>query len=261
VTLVGRDLAVGYSSIEDPVVECERIVLPAGEVTALVGPNGSGKTTLLKTLAGQRRPWSGTVELDGEDVYAMTEKRRARRVGLLSQERDSPRSLTVEELVFHGRYPHRGFLESVRAADRAAVDRAIEMAGVGHLRARELGTLSGGQQQLAWVAMTLAQETDVLLLDEPTTFLDLRHQLSVLETVRGLNRERGVTVGVVLHDVSQAARFADNLVALRDGTPYDWGPPEEVVTEELLADVFGVAATVGPGPEGPTIRPHRPLDG
>jgi iron complex transport system ATP-binding protein len=260
IDLVGRDLAVGYPATDDPIVECERVVLPAGEVTALVGPNGSGKSTLLKALSGQLEPWAGAVELDGEDVYGMADKRRARRLGLLSQERESPGSLTVEDLVLHGRYPHRGFMEAVTEADREAVERAIDLAGVGHLRERELGNLSGGQKQLAWIAMTLAQETDVLLLDEPTTFLDLRHQLGVLETVRQLNRERGVTVGVVLHDISQAARFADNLVALRDGTPYDWGPPDEVVTEDLLADVFGVEASVGPGPEGPTIRPHRPLD-
>jgi iron complex transport system ATP-binding protein len=260
ISLAGHDLEVGYPSTDEPIVECERVLLPAGEVTALVGPNGSGKSTLLKALSGQLEPWAGGVELDGEDVYEMAEKRRARRLGLLSQERESPSSLTVEELVLHGRYPHRGFLESVTEADHEAVERAIDLAGVEHLRERELGNLSGGQKQLAWIAMTLAQETDVLLLDEPTTFLDLRHQLGVLETVRQLNRERGVTVGVVLHDISQAARFADNLVALRDGTPYDWGPPDEVVTEDLLADVFGVDASVGPGPEGPTIRPHRALD-
>ncbi|WP_255151538.1 ABC transporter ATP-binding protein [Halorarius halobius] len=254
--LVGDGLAVGYRTTDEPVVECDHVVLPAGEVTALVGPNGSGKSTLLKTLAGQLDPWAGDVELAGEDVYAMGEKRRARRLGLLSQEHDSPSSTTVEELVRHGRYPHRGFLESLTESDHAAVDRAIERAGVDHLRGTELGQLSGGQKQLAWVAMTLAQEPDVLLLDEPTTFLDLRHQLGVLETVRELNREAGVTVGVVLHDVAQAARFADNLIALSEGSPYDWGPPADVVTEDLLADVFGVAATVRDGPE---VVPHRPL--
>jgi iron complex transport system ATP-binding protein len=260
ISLVGAGLEVGYPATDEPIVECEQVLLPAGEVTALVGPNGSGKSTLLKALAGQLEPWSGSVDVGGEDVYAMPEKRRARRLGLLSQERESPSSLTVEDLVLHGRYPHRGFMEAVTEADREAVEHAIDLAGVEHLRDRELGNLSGGQKQLAWIAMTLAQETDVLLLDEPTTFLDLRHQLNVLETVRQLNRERGVTIGVVLHDIAQAARFADNLVALRDGTPYDWGPPDEVVTEDLLADVFGVEASVGPGPEGPTIRPHRPLD-
>ncbi|WP_255198136.1 ABC transporter ATP-binding protein [Halorarius litoreus] len=255
--LVGDRLEVGYPATDEPVVECQHVLLPAGDVTALVGPNGSGKSTLLKALAGQLEPWSGSVELGGEDVYGMAKKPLARRLGLLSQEHDSPGSTTVEDLVRHGRYPHRGFLDPLGEDDHAAVDRAIDLAGVDHLREVEVGNLSGGQKQLAWIAMTLAQEPDVLLLDEPTTFLDLRHQLGVLETVRELNREHGVTVSVVLHDIAQAARFADNLVALKDGTPYDWGPPNDVVTEELLAEVFGVDATVR---EGPEVVPHRPLD-
>jgi iron complex transport system ATP-binding protein len=258
--LVGRDLAVGYPGTDEPVVECERVVVPAGEVTALVGPNGSGKSTLLKALAGQLAPWAGAVELDGADVYGLGDKERARRVGLLSQEREEPGSLTVEKLVQHGRYPYRGFLDGVSDADQAAVDRAIDLAGVGHLRDRPLNGLSGGQKQLAWVAMSLAQETDVLLLDEPTTFLDLRHQLNVLETVRTLNADRDVTVGVVLHDISQAARYADNLIAMQDGELYDWGPPADVVTEELLADVFGVDAVVREGLDGPEVVPRRALE-
>lgn len=255
--LVGDDLVVGYPTTDEPIVECEHVVLPSGEMTALVGPNGSGKSTLLKALSGQLKPWGGTVKLAGSDVYEMADKPLARRLGLLSQEHDSPGATTVEELVRHGRYPHRGFLEGLSEEDHGAVDRAIDLAGVEHLRQAEVGNLSGGQKQLAWIAMTLAQEPDVLLLDEPTTFLDLRHQLQVLETVRTLNRDRGVTVGVVLHDIAQAARYADNLIALKDGSTYDWGPPADVVTEELLADVFGVHATVRDGPE---IVPHRPLD-
>ncbi len=258
--LVGRDLEIGYPGTDEPIVECERVVIPAGEVTALVGPNGSGKSTLLKALAGQLEPWGGAVALDDESVYAMAEKERARRVGLLSQERQEPGSLTVEKLVQHGRYPYRGFLDGVNDADQRAVDRAIELAGVSDLRDRPLTDLSGGQKQLAWVAMSLAQETDVLLLDEPTTFLDLRHQLNVLETVRTLNADRGVTVGVVLHDIAQAARYADNLIAMQDGELYDWGPPADVVTEGLLADVFGVDATVRGGLDGPEIVPRRPLE-
>ena len=257
--LVGRDLSVGYPGTEEPIVECERVVIPAGEVTALVGPNGSGKSTLLKALAGQLEPWAGAVDLDGDSMYGLADTERARRVGLLSQERDEPGSLTVERLVRHGRYPYRGFMDAVSEADRRAVDRAIELAGVTDIRERPLDGLSGGQKQLAWVAMTLAQETDVLLLDEPTTFLDLRHQLHVLETVRTLKTDRDVTVGVVLHDISQAARYADNLIAMRDGALYDWGPPADVVTEELLADVFGVDATVREGLGGPEIVPQRPL--
>ena len=255
--LVGDDLTVGYATTDEPVVTCDHVVLPTGEMTALVGPNGSGKSTLLKALAGQLEPWTGSVRFDGDDVYEMGAKSLARSLALLTQDGDTPGSLTVEELVRHGRYPHRGFLETLSESDHDAVDRALAVTGIEQLRETELGSLSGGQQQLARIAMTLAQEPDVLLLDEPTTFLDLRHQLGVLDAVRELNRDHEVTVGVVLHDIAQAARYADNLVALRDGTPYDWGPPEDVVTEELLAEVFGVAATVR---EGPEIVPHRPLE-
>ncbi|WP_458186775.1 ABC transporter ATP-binding protein [Haladaptatus sp. NG-WS-4] len=257
--LLGENLAVGYPDTDEPVVECESIVVPAGEVTALVGPNGSGKSTLLKALSRELEPESGVVRLDGEDVHSLGTKPLARKLGLLSQENESPSTLTVEELAYHGRYPHRGFFESKTKADHQAVARALERAGVAHLRDEPMGSLSGGQRQLAWVAMVLAQETDVLLLDEPTTYLDLRHQLRVLEVVSTLAREEGLTIGIVLHDISQAARYADNLVALHDGEPYDWGPPSEVVTEELLADVFGVEATVGMGPEGPVVTPRRPL--
>ncbi|WP_254536690.1 ABC transporter ATP-binding protein [Halomarina litorea] len=257
--LVGADLAIGYPSTDDPVVECDRIDVPAEEVTALVGPNGSGKSTLLKTLARQLAPERGEVLLDGRAIQERSGKELARELGHLSQEHDSPGTLTVADLVAHGRYPHRGTFESMSEADHRAVDRAIDLAGVDHLRDAELGQLSGGQKQLAWIAMVLAQETDVLLLDEPTTFLDLHHQLRVLETLHTLNEEEDVTVAVVLHDIAQAARFADNLVALKDGSPYDWGPPREVVTEELLADVFGVEATVRYTPD-PEVVPRYALD-
>jgi iron complex transport system ATP-binding protein len=257
--LVGEELAIGYPTTDEPVVECDRLDVPAGEVTALVGPNGSGKSTLLKALARQLAPEAGRVLLDGRSIQERSQKELARELGHLSQEHDSPGSLTVEDLVAHGRYPHRGMFETLDDADREAIENAIELAGVGHLREAEIGQLSGGQKQLAWIAMVLAQETDVLLLDEPTTFLDLHHQLRVLETLRELNAEQGVTVAVVLHDIAQAARFADYLVALRDGSPYDWGPPREVVTEELLADVFDVEATVRYTPD-PEVVPRYALD-
>ncbi|WP_435361666.1 ABC transporter ATP-binding protein [Haloarchaeobius sp. DFWS5] len=259
--LVGDNLAIGYPTTDEPVVECDTVVLPAGEVTALVGPNGSGKSTLLKSMANQLEPERGRILLDGERLREFDSKELATKLGLLSQENDSPESLTVEDLVFHGRYPHRGFFESVTEDDHEAVDNAIELAGVEHMRDSSMANLSGGQKQLAWIAMVLAQDTDVLLLDEPTTYLDLHHQLRVMEVVRTLNEEEGVTVGIVLHDIGQAARFADNLIAMKDGEMYDWGPPREVVTEELLADVFQVDASVdSESPTGPHIAPHRAID-
>ena len=253
------DLSLAYEPGE-PVVELDRLTVPAGEVTALVGPNGSGKSTLLKSMNAELSPANGTVYFDGRDVEGYDTTELARKLGLLSQQNSAPASTTVRELVAHGRYPHRGFFESLSEADHQAIDRALERVGVTHLADRQVGGLSGGQQQLAWLAMTFAQETDALLLDEPTTFLDLHHQLRVLRAARELNEERGVTVCVVLHDIGQAARFADNLIALKEGTPYEWGPPDEVVTPELLEDMFGVEAEVGFGPEGPTIVPREPVD-
>ncbi|KAB1192988.1 ATP-binding cassette domain-containing protein [Haloferax sp. MBLA0076] len=259
--LVGENLAIGYPTTDEPVVECENVVIPAGEVTALVGPNGSGKSTLLKTMANQHDAEFGRVLVDGQRIQSFDSKELARRVGLLSQENESPASLTVEDLVSHGRYPHRGFFDSLTDEDRVAIDRAIELAGVEEIRTQAVGNLSGGQKQLAWIAMVLAQDTDVLLLDEPTTYLDLHHQLRVMEVVRTLNREEEITIGIVLHDIGQAARFADNLIAMKDGEPYDWGPPKEVVTEDLLADVFRVDADVDSESDtGPHIAPHRALD-
>ncbi|WP_254532399.1 ABC transporter ATP-binding protein [Natrinema gelatinilyticum] len=256
--LVGDDLELKYPTSEEPIVECARIDIPEAAVTALVGPNGCGKSTLLKSLSNHLEPDAGSVRIHGEDLDSFSRKELARKLGILSQENDSLGSITVEDLVYHGRYPHRGFFDSVDEGDREAVERALELAGIEHLRTAELGQLSGGQKQLAWIAMVLAQDTDVLLLDEPTTFLDIHHQFRVLETIRQLNVQKGVTVAVILHDISQAARFADYLVAMCDGELYDWGPPEEVVTEQLLADVFGVEAAVEYDPEL-QVLPKRAL--
>lgn len=256
--LHAENLTLGYPDTEEPVVECDRIDVPEGEITALVGPNGSGKSTLLKALSDHLEPEQGSVVLDGRSIQEYGDKKLARELGLLSQENDAPGSITVEDLAYHGRYPYRGFFDSPTDEDHHAVERAIDLAGVESIRNEEIGNLSGGQKQLAWIAMVLAQDTDVLLLDEPTTFLDLHHQLRVMEVVRTLNEEEGVTVAVVLHDIAQAARFADYLVALDDGEPYDWGPPREVVTEQLLADVFEVDAAVTYTPD-PEIVPKRSL--
>jgi len=255
--LSGEDLVLRYPSMDDPVIDGERLVATPGAVTALVGPNGSGKSTLLKGLAKQLTPDEGTVLLDGRDVHSMGTKELARKLGLLSQESTSPESITVEDLVYHGRYPHRGFFETTTEGDKDAVNRAIDLAGCGHLREREVGSLSGGQKQLAWVAMVLAQDTDVLLLDEPTTFLDLHHQLEVMEIVETLRDESDITVVVVLHDIEQAARLADEMVALKDGAIQARGTPEEVVTEELLAEVFEIDAEVDVTERGPRVTPLR----
>ena len=253
--LTGEELVLEYHSSEEPVIDGESLTATAGDVTALVGPNGSGKSTLLKGLANQLSPVEGAVALDGSDIQRLGSKELARKLGLLSQESTSPDSITVEDLVYHGRYPHRGFFEHVTYEDECAVDNAIDLAGCDHLRDRKVGSLSGGQKQLAWIAMVLAQDTDVLLLDEPTTFLDLHHQLEVMEIIETLRDEREITIIVVLHDIEQAARLADRIVALRDGEIKARGPPEDVVTEQLLSDVFEIDAEVDSTDRGPRVTP------
>jgi len=253
-------LVVGYPGADEPVVNGETLAVPAGEVTALVGPNGSGKSTLLKGLANRLEPDAGRVLLDGRRVESFGSKELARAVGRLSQENTAPDTITVEALVERGRYPHRGFFESQADGDEQAVDDAIAMAGIDHLRDREVGELSGGQKQLAWIAMALAQDTDVLLLDEPTTFLDPRHQLEVMDVVGTLRDESETTVVLVLHDISQAARYADHVVALRDGAVYARGDPDSVVTAGVLADVFGIDADVLETDHGPQVVPLGPAD-
>jgi iron complex transport system ATP-binding protein len=253
----GEELVISYPSTAEPVIDEESIRVPPGQVTALVGPNGSGKSTLLKGLADQLGLDAGAVLLDGKDVHDLDTKELARKLGLLSQENTSPGSISVEKLVEHGRYPHRGFFDNLTDADRAAIDRAISLAGVEHLRDREVGSLSGGQKQLVWIAMVLAQDTDVLLLDEPTTFLDLHHQLEVMDIVETLRDDSEITIVLVLHDIDQAARYADYMVALKEGSIHARGQPEEVVTEELLATVFDIDAIVETTERGPRIEPLR----
>ena len=248
---------LGYG--DEPVVTVDDVSIPRGEITALVGPNGSGKTTLLKGFGGELEPDGGSVLLDGRAVQERAPKDLARELGRLQQEQTAPADLTVESLVAHGRYPHRGVFEDLDLEDERAIDRALDQAEVASLRDRPVGDLSGGQKQLAFLAMVLAQEPAVLLLDEPTTYLDLHNQLRVMEVVRELNRERAVTVCVVLHDLQQAARFADRLVVLQDGHVHARGPPEAVLDEELLASVFGVEADVEDGPV-PSITPRGALD-
>lgn len=254
------DLVIGYPGLDEPVIDGESIQVPPGDITALIGPNGSGKSTLLKGFADQLTPDAGTVLLDGQTIDSLGAKELARKLGLLSQENVSPDGLSVEDLVERGRYPHQGFFDSMTDTDWQAIEDAIELAGVEHLREREVGDLSGGQKQLVWIAMALAQDTDILLLDEPTTFLDLHHQLEVMSILESL-RDDAMTVVVVLHDVEQAIRYADHVVALDEGSIYDYGPPAEAVTESLLTDVFDIEAAILDTEYGRQIVPLDPAEG
>ncbi|MER7703262.1 ABC transporter ATP-binding protein [Kitasatospora sp. NPDC097605] len=223
--------------------------LPGNAVTAIVGPNACGKSTLLRGLVRLLDPAAGTVTLDGSDIHRMPARALARRMGLLPQQPVTPEAVTVEALVRLGRFPHQRMLTPWSKADQAAVEEALARTGMTGLRDQQVDRLSGGQRQRAWIALALAQDTDLLLLDEPTTFLDLRHQIDVLDLVDDLHAEAGRTVVMVLHDLGQAARYADHLVVLQDGRLAAAGAPGEILTAELVERVFQVPCQVVPDPE------------
>jgi iron complex transport system ATP-binding protein len=242
VTLRADNLSAGYDGAD--VISGLDLEIPPGRVTAIVGANGCGKSTLLRALARLLRPRTGAVLLDGRAISALPSRQVAQRLGLLPQSPVAPEGLTVEDLVARGRHPHQGLFRQWSTADEAAVQEALRTTGTAGLRDRPLDALSGGQRQRAWIAMALAQQTELLLLDEPTTFLDLAHQLDVLDLLDGLVAERGRTVVMVLHDLNQACRYADLLVALRDGRVHTAGPPGEVVDAAFVQEVFGLEARV-----------------
>ncbi|QKV70595.1 MULTISPECIES: ABC transporter ATP-binding protein [Streptomyces] len=218
--------------------------IPDGKVTVLVGPNACGKSTALRALARLLKPAAGSVLLDGRDIAALGARDVALRLALLPQSPAAPDGITVRDLVARGRTPHQRWWRQWSAADEEAVDAALAATGATALAERSLDELSGGQRQRVWIAMALAQDTGVLLLDEPTTYLDLAHQVDVLELVARLNRERGRTVVMVLHELNLACRYADHVIAMRDGTVAAAGPPAEVITPELVREVFGLRAAV-----------------
>ena len=224
------------------------VTIPVGKITALVGPNGCGKSTLLRALARLLKPKAGVVYLDGEAIRTLPTKVVAKKLGILPQGPTAPEGLTVRELVAQGRYPHSGFLQGWSLKDEAALLRALTITRMMEFADRPLESLSGGQRQRAWIAMTLAQETKVLLLDEPTTFLDMAHQVEVLSLLDELNAREGRTIVMVLHDINQACRYAHCLIALKDGGVVAQGSPGEVVDEALLEAVFGLECRVVPDP-------------
>ncbi|MEV0806108.1 ABC transporter ATP-binding protein [Micromonospora sp. NPDC050200] len=241
-----RDLVAGYD--ERIVLHGLDLELPADAFTVIVGPNACGKSTLLRTMARLLTPRRGAVLLDGTAIRDLPTREVARRLGVLPQSPLVPEGVTVADLVGRGRQPYQRWWRQWSEQDAAAVDRAMALADVAGLAERPVDTLSGGQRQRVWIAMTLAQDTEALLLDEPTTFLDLAHQVEVLDLLHRLRAERGRTVVAVLHDLNQAARYADHLVAMRAGAVVAAGPPREILTAELVRDVFGLDCVVVPCP-------------
>jgi iron complex transport system ATP-binding protein len=241
-TLEASGLSTGYGT--KTIVHDVDLTIPPGRISVIVGANACGKSTLLKTLSRLLPARGGSVILDGERIDRLPTKQLARTLGLLPQQPIAPEGIAVADLVGRGRHPHRQLMRSWSAEDERAVAEALAATGVSELADASVDELSGGQRQRVWIAMALAQETEVLLLDEPTTFLDVTHQVEVLDLLTDLNRRRGTTIVMVLHDINLAARYADHLFALREGRLVAQGAPRDVVTRELIREVFALDALV-----------------
>ena len=255
--LRGDDLTLAYD--ERVVSEGLTVAIPDQSFTAIVGPNACGKSTLLRALARMIKPREGTIILDGQAIGSIPSKEVARRLGLLPQSSIAPDAITVADLVARGRYPHQGILRQWSREDEEAVALAMRRTAVDDLAGRAVDELSGGQRQRVWLAMVLAQQTPLLLLDEPTTFLDIAHQLEVLDLCADLHEHHGHTVVTVLHDLNHACRYANHLIAMREGRIVAEGNPAEIVDAALVERVFGLRSRVIPDPETglPLIVPAR----
>ncbi|AZU00483.1 ABC transporter ATP-binding protein [Brevibacterium linens] len=240
--LIAENLDLAYDQRQ--IVSDLDVSIPDGKFSIIVGPNACGKSTLLRALARLLPPAKGSVLLDGNNIEKMKTKKIAQRLGLLPQSSIAPDGITVAELVSRGRHPHQSFLRQWTDADEAAVLSALRATNTEELSSRLVDELSGGQRQRVWVAMVLAQETSLLLLDEPTTFLDVAYQIELLDLFSQLNHEYGHTLVAVLHDLNQACRYADEIIAMKDGSIVAQGPPETIITSELVHEVFGIDCTV-----------------
>lgn len=241
-----EDIRVGYD--DKVIVHDLSIKIPDGQITTIIGANGCGKSTLLKAITRIIPHQSGTVILDGENIQKMNTKKLAQELAILPQSPESASGLLVEELVSYGRFPYQKGFGTLSTKDREMIDWALQATNTAEFRQRPVDSLSGGQRQRVWIAMALAQETDIIFLDEPTTYLDMAHQLEILELLQQLNEKEGRTIVMVLHDLNQAARFSDYIIALSEGHLIKAGTPTEVVSNEVLKEVFHIDAVIGEDP-------------
>ena len=237
-----ENLTAGYEKAT--IFQDLNVSIPKGKVTTIIGPNGCGKSTLLKTIGRILKKEHGDIYLQEQNMQSMSTKEIAQKLAILSQSPSAPFQLKVEELISYGRYPHRKNVNRLSKKDQEMIEWAMEVTQTTEFRNRELAQLSGGQRQRVWLAMALAQETDILLLDEPTTYLDMAHQLEVLHIVRDLNEKHGCTIVMVLHDINHAARFSHELIAMRSGKIIQCGSPIEIITPSVLKEVFQIEAKI-----------------
>jgi len=240
--LTAEQLSLSYD--KNTIIDNIDLHIPQGEISIIIGANGCGKSTILRSLARLLKPTQGSIYLNGKDIHRHSSKEVAKQLAILPQAPEAPEDLTVKELCYYGRHPHKGLFARYTQEDHQIVDEALRATRMDAFSERTLDALSGGQRQRAWIAMALAQGTDLLLLDEPTTYLDLAHQIEVLELLRSLNQQHQRTIVMVLHDLNQAARYGDYLISISEGAIYKEGPPEEVFTEKMIEDVFRLSSTI-----------------
>jgi iron complex transport system ATP-binding protein len=255
--ILTQQLNIAYA--DQLIVEKLNLRIPEGKITALVGANGSGKSTILRTMARIMKPQSGGVFLDGKSIHQQSTKAVARQLAILPQNPTAPDGLTVIELISYGRFPYQQGFGSLSVEDRRMIDWALSVTNMEVMKDKPVDQLSGGQRQRAWIAMVLAQGTDIMFLDEPTTFLDMAHQLEVLKLLQKLNEEEGRTIIMVVHDLNHAARFAQHMVAIKKGVVICEGSPVQVMKSKVIREVFGIESDIIPDPRSgvPLCMPYE----
>jgi len=241
-----ENLTLGYGDYI--VLKDINVTIPKNKITILVGSNGCGKSTLLKTMSRLLKPFEGKVVLGDEDIFSKPNKEVAKKLSILTQSPTAPSDLTVFNLVKQGRYPYQSWFNQWSKEDEKIVDYALEKTGISDIKDKKLSDLSGGQKQRAWIAMTLAQQTDIILLDEPTNHLDIKYKIEVLDLLKELNEKENRTIVIVLHDINLACRYADHIIAIKDGKVYGEGKPEEIISEALIKEVFQINSKIVPCP-------------
>ena len=247
-----KDLNISYGNLD--IVKDLNLSIPKGKITTIIGSNGCGKSTILKTIARILQPKSGSIYINGKDINTQKTKDIAKVMAVLPQSPQAPSGLTVEELIAYGRFPHQKGFGKLKKEDNDIINWALEVTGISEFRDRSIEALSGGQRQRAWIAMALAQETDILVLDEPTTYLDLAHQLEVLKLLEDLNKKQGTTIVMVIHELNNAARFADHMIGVKKGQIICQGSAHDVMTKENLKELFNIDAEIVNDP-----RNNRPV--